>query len=112
MATDPQYWVKQFMQNSANMRAQGEGDAQQALMALFQEEASRQRPYVTMPQRLAEAEYDRRNAEPYNERAAQRRYRYSKAGQEGEDTGGGGATVDEDGNEVVIVGGKSYVVPK
>lgn len=98
-----------FYQSNMNAANQMRGDAQQTLLSLFAEEAARQRPYVTMPARLAEAQFDRQNAEPFAERAAQRRYRYSKAGQEEETTGGSGVQTLEDGTEILTVGKTQYI---
>lgn len=75
-----------FYQAQVNGAARDRGSADNMLMALFGEEAARQRPYATMPARLAEAQMDRINAEPFAERAAQRRYKYSKAGQGADET--------------------------
>lgn len=109
---DPYEWARMYYNQEGQRASQRDSEAQQMLMNIFQEEAARQRPYVTMPARLAEAELDRRNAEPYNERAAMRRYKYSKAGQEETDeaVSEDGIQTDENGKEFVMVGGKKYPI--
>ena len=109
MATNPYAWAQNLAQQESSRAAQRDNDATQMLLSIFQEEAARQRPYVTMPARLAESQLDRLNAEPFNERAAQRRYKYSKAGQGAtDDSGDEGEFVGEDGKSYIRVGGKVY----
>ncbi|MBU2051500.1 MAG: hypothetical protein KKH61_21325 [Gammaproteobacteria bacterium] len=114
MASDPYAWAQNFAAQEAQRSSQRESTSQQMLMNLFQEEAMRQRPYAQMPARLAEAEFDRRNSEKYNIRSEQRRYRNALAlakAKAGDDVSAEGGSVDADGNEIIVVGGKSYVIP-
>ena len=118
MARDPYSWVDQFANTSANMRSQAEAQKMQALLSLFQEEAMRQRPYVTMPAELAQAQQNRINAEPFDVRAEQRRYANSvaligarakaKADAAGSTTGDVQMGKDENGNDVLIIDGVQY----
>jgi hypothetical protein len=117
MPRDPYSWADQYSGNAANLLSQSRAHEMQGLLALFAEEGARQRPYVTMPANLAQAEYDRQNAEPYNIRAEQRRYANAKAliGDRAAAKGGtatGGATTDEEGNEVLTIDGVTYTIPK
>lgn len=108
MASDPYVWARDLAAREAQKLSQRENSADNMLLSVFQEEAARQRPYATMPARLAEAQYDRINAEPFQQRAAMRRYKTAKAAEaEGDDT----SEVLEDGTEVITVGGKQYTIP-
>jgi hypothetical protein len=53
MATDPQRWAAQFGQNMMQKSAQDDAATQNMLMALFQEESARQRPYAVLPAQAA-----------------------------------------------------------
>lgn len=102
--------ISQFYQTNTNAAARDRSSADGMLLSIFAEEAARQRPYVTMPAQLALAQQDRVNAEPFAERAAQRRFKYSKSGQESSEEEGG-VTTDADGNEIYVIDGKTYTVP-
>lgn len=118
MARDPYSWVDQFAGTSSNLLSQARAQEMQGLLALFAEEGARQRPYVTMPAELAQRQQDRINAEPFDIRAEQRRYANQKAligaraaAKDASGTDGGGATVDENGNEVLTIDGVTYTIP-
>lgn len=64
MASDPHRWAAAFAGQQQQRANQSQGDYQNALMAVFGEEAARQRPYATMPADLAEAQFNRENALP------------------------------------------------
>lgn len=108
MATNPYAWAQNYASQESQRAGQRESDSTQMLLNLFQEEAARQRPYVTMPARLAEAQQDRINAEPFAERAAQRRYRNSKAGAAAVVSGDDGIKQLEDGSWVEVIDGAVY----
>lgn len=115
MARDPYSWVDQFAGNGANQLSQARAHELQGLLALFAEEGARQRPYVTMPAELAQAEYNRQNAEPYDIRAEQRRYANQKAligaraAAKADGTSDGGTLeYDEEGNEYLVIDGQRY----
>lgn len=49
MATDPYSWAKEYAAQQYARAAQMDQDKQQMLLSVFNEEAARQRPYVTAP---------------------------------------------------------------
>jgi hypothetical protein len=139
MASDPHRWAMQFGQNQQQRANQSQGDYQNALMAVFGEEAARQRPYATMPANLAEAQFNRENALPMQlaeeERQLRRWYEQQDYSHQqdiemqqlkaelGTDvnpldallSGAGGVssspTVNADGSTTYMVNGKPIVVP-
>lgn len=58
---DPFSWAEDYARNQNAMAAQENGDAQQMLMGIFQQEAARQRPFNDLPVDLAKQNnmYDR-----------------------------------------------------
>lgn len=65
MATNPYVWADQVGQRGQSDKQNAQNYEQNALMALFSEEAARQRPFATMPADLARANFDRQNALPF-----------------------------------------------
>lgn len=65
MAMNPYAWAYQYAQTANQEAENARQRSERALLSLFAEEAARQRPYATMPATLAEAEFNRRNAMPY-----------------------------------------------
>jgi hypothetical protein len=117
MSRDPYSWADQFAGTGENQLSQSRAQAANMLLSLFSEEAARQRPYVSMPANLAEAQFNRQNAEPFQIRAEQRRYAQNKAliGARAAAKNGGvdtGATTDDQGNDVITIDGVTYSVPK
>ena len=137
MASDPHRWAYQFSQNQQQRANQSQNDYQNALMAVFGEEAMRQRPYATMPADLAQANFNRQNQLPYELAAEERQMRrwYEQQDRELQDAitlaekkaelgmdenplasllgggTGGGITVNADGSTTYMVNGKPIVVP-
>jgi hypothetical protein len=65
MSRDPYSWADQVGRDGQAAITNAQSREQNALMNVFQEEASRQRPFVTMPAELAQAQFNRQNAEPF-----------------------------------------------
>lgn len=130
MSRDPYSWADQVGRDGQAAITNAQSREQQALMAMFQEEASRQHPYATMPAELAQSEFNRRNAVPYEVAAEQRQLqnqmtmrRYnaenpipnssaaSAAADAAVDTTNG--PVDNgDGTMTINIGNKNFRVPK
>lgn len=136
MASDPHRWAAQFAQNQQQRANQSQGDHMNALMAVFGEEAARQRPYATMPAELAQSNFNRQNQLPYDlaseERLMRRWYEQQDYQQQqeiellekraelgaddplGSLLGGGTGNqpqVNADGSVTYVVNGKPYTVP-
>lgn len=65
MARDPFSWADRTADQGFADKQNSDQFARNALLTLFQEEAARQRPYAIMPAVLAQNQYERINAEPF-----------------------------------------------
>lgn len=125
MATNPYAWAATFA-DTANRRVdQSQADYNQALMAIFQEEALRQRPYATMPAALAQMNFNRQNQLPFDLAAearalenwkTQRRFQQQLDIEEAQAIAGStglipSMTTNPDGSVTTNIGGKDYVLP-
>jgi hypothetical protein len=127
MARDPFSWADRVSDQGFNDKQNSEQYSRNALLTLFQEEAARQRPYATMPAVLAQAQFDRQNAEQFqiareqralaNDMALRRYYAENPIPRAGDDPDaavfGGAAThldpaTGQTGN-VFTIGGKTMV---
>lgn len=72
MARDPYSWAAEVGERGQRDKEQAQLFANNALMNIFAEEASRQRPYAVMPAALAQANFDRQNALPFQIATEQR----------------------------------------
>ena len=73
MARDPYSWAATVGEQGQRDKENAQSYANNALMSIFAEEAARQRPFAVMPAALAQAQFDRQNALPFQIAAEQRR---------------------------------------
>lgn len=120
MARDPYGWADQFGTNMQNQANQSSANKLNALMAVFSEEAARQRPMVDLPTQLAAKSAGLQIAEPYNISSDNRQRRYMEENNAMKAASGTqqsvGSTPEKidngDGTETLIINGTQYKVTK
>lgn len=120
MPHDPYGWADQFGTNMQNQANQSSANKLNALMAVFAEEAARQRPMVNLPTDLAAKNAGLAIQEPYNIASDTRQRRYMEdevqmkaaAGTQQNAATDVAPTDNGDGTETVMIGGKAYNIKK
>lgn len=113
MAQNPFAFPNQFAQQSAQMAQAGQNAPANALMAIFQEEAARQRPMVQLPIDLAKANFAGEAQLERQMRGAEQRAqlnrRYSKSASGPKSRGGKNSTDEPTEEELASALGEETV---